>query len=293
MKDTSRWEVLEAIAESLARVGLAVHLPRGDGAAPHDAATPSAVAIVLNGHAVAWDRLRSLLLPRMPRVYPSSLPHLWRAYLRLLTIDLGLRVGALLRHAGADEGSLAFLEWALVSRRGGYLNRLREEAGIRVLRFPDEVGVAKNTAEGWLYEGALPGDGNLRKIGKALASRKSDGDAARTTRDLRLLYWVSEVAAVLAEHVGEEVVADLLQRFHRYAIQVYRIAAGEDAESVAARRSPRPYAPWRRISARPSPFGGPLRRGGRRGVAGRPAGCRLELGRPGPGGQPPAPPVGG
>ncbi len=218
VKDLSRREALDAVAAAFAELGLTV--------------PPAAVAASLAAHAHGWDRLRTFLLPRMPRVYPRHLPDLWRAYLRFACIDLALRAGALLDYEGAGEDALEFLASAQVARRGSYLNRLRNEAGVSLLRFPEAAGAARSTAQGWLYKGARPSDAHLREIAAALTPRDSPHGSARILRELRLLYWVSDVARVLAAHVGEEAVTELLDRLRRYALQVCHIAGGEAAGSA-------------------------------------------------------------
>lgn len=210
VKDLSRREALDAIAAALGKLGLAV--------------SPAAVAAALEAHAQGWDRLRAFLLPRMPRVYPKHLPDLWRAYLRLACIDLALRVGALLRHTGAGEDALDFLASAQVAHRGEHLNRLRNEAGVSLLRFPDAAGAARSTAQGWLYKGARPSDAHLREIALALAPRDAPHGSVRILRELRLLYWVSDVARVLEAHVGGEAATELLDRLRRYALATCRLA---------------------------------------------------------------------
>ena len=223
VKDLSRQETLAAIVDTLAKLGFEA-TPQSEDDLPFH----SVLSSILDEHTVNWDRLRAFLLPRMMRVYPSSLATLWKAYLRLASIDLALRLAALLHYTGASETALDFLEWADVARRGRYLNQQRKKAAIHLINFPAAAEVSRNTAEGWLYRGARPLDENLLKISEALAPRGDPQESGRIVRDLRLLYWTSDVAAVLGKHLGADAVNEIVGHLHRYALQAFRIIHGEE-----------------------------------------------------------------
>ena len=152
VKESSRSEVIEAISDALAELGLQSTLRTGE------VTLTSLLVPVIKWHAVQWDRLRAFLLPRMPRVYPSHAPMVWQAYLKLAAIDLALRAAAQLHLTGAPQDTLDFLNWISVSRRGVYLNGKRKNAEITLMSFAESVGVHENAVEGWLYKGTRPSD---------------------------------------------------------------------------------------------------------------------------------------
>ena len=202
----------------------------------------SVLASTLEWHASSWDSLRTFLLPRMMRVYPSHLAAVWQTYLRLAVIDLALRVAAQLHLTHSPEETLDFLEWIPPGRRGAYLNRRRKRAGVILADFVEWVGVWENAAEGWLYRGVRPSDENLGEIAKALTRNGADGDCQRTVRELRLLYWVSDMAETLGKHIGAGAVEEIVNRLQRYALLAYRTirdsmtqARSTDIDELAAR----------------------------------------------------------
>ena len=77
VKELSREETLAAIVETLAVLDFEATPQPKDEMPFH-----SVLSSILDEHTVNWDRLRAFLLPRMMRVYPSSLATLWKAYLR-------------------------------------------------------------------------------------------------------------------------------------------------------------------------------------------------------------------
>ena len=155
------------------------------------------------------------------RVYPENMPRVWRAYVRLAAIDLALRAAAHLHLAGASPASLGFLEFASPGRRGEYLNGKRAEAGISLFDFAEAAGAVDNTAQAWLYEGARPSDGHIAGIAGALVPGNEADERVRLLRELRMLYWVSDVAEVLGGFIGTDTMDEITGRLQRYASLLY------------------------------------------------------------------------
>lgn len=179
--------------------------------------SPAGLYDLLQWHAVNWDRFRTFLQPRVLRVYPEHLGAVWQAFLRLAAIDLALRAAAHVHLAGASPDALEFLEWTSINRRGQYLNKKRAEAQLPLFAFAEAVGVSDNAAQAWLYQGARPTDDNLAGIARALASNTENDESNRLLRELRKLYWVSDLAEILGGFIGDEAVDEMLIHLRRYA----------------------------------------------------------------------------
>ena len=219
VKDTSRAEIIGAIAESLTDFGLITSSQLRE----EDYEPAPALAAMLEWHADNWDQMRSFLRRRTMEVLPSHLPKVWAAYVRLAVIDLSIRLAAHLHLAGSSPVVLDMLTSANVGSRGAYLNRKRQQAGISLDDFVESVSVAVNTVDAWMYRGVRPYDDNISKIAKALAVKIEGSNAASIAAELRALYWVSDVAELLAEHIGAEAVDEAIGRLHGYAKETYRI----------------------------------------------------------------------
>ena len=178
---------------------------------------------MLQWHADNWDLFRSFLRRRTMSVLPSHLPKVWEAYVRLAVIDLALRVAAHLHLAGSSPAALDLLGWASHTARKTYLNQKRRQAGLSRKDVVDEIKVNDNTFGAWMYHGARPSNDNLTKIAKVLADNNEDSNVASIALELRALYWVSDVATLLAEHIGAEAVDEAVGRLRRYAKEAYRI----------------------------------------------------------------------
>ena len=215
VKESSRLEIIEGFADALDEMGLRLNVE------DEEDTSRSVVAEVLDWHAVHWDRLRAFLLPRMSRIYHSHLSAVWNTYLRLAAIDLAFRVASQLRLVGQSPRTLEVLTAASCSRRGAYLNRNREKADLTLWDFAEGVGVSKNAVDGWMYDGIRPHDEHLAKIASVLSSGTDTAVGAAMLRELRLLYWLSDIAQNLAEHIGEDAVDDIVSHLHGYASQIH------------------------------------------------------------------------
>ena len=231
VKDSTREKIIRAIAEVLTDSGFVT----SQQVREDNYALAPTLASMLQWHADNWDLMRSFMRRRTMRVLPSNLPRVWEAYVRLSAIDLALRVAAHLHLAGSSPSALDLLGFTNRKARGEYLNRKRRQAGLTLEYLTERVGVDDHTVDAWMYDGARPSDDNLRKIARALADGIEGSRASDITLELRALYWISDVAGLLAEHISVEAMEDAVGRLHGYATIAYRIIEDQfPAESRAA-----------------------------------------------------------
>ena len=265
---------MDAVSENMAAALFANHTAGDD---EEDASSPSGLSLLLEWHAATWDQFRAFLRPRVLRVYPENMARVWRAYVRLAAIDLALRAAAHLHIAGASPAALEFLEFASVGRRGECLNGKRAEAGIPLDDFAEAVGVSDNAAQAWLYDGARPTDGHLACIATALAADVETEDRNRLLRELRRLYWVSDVAEVLGGFIGMDEADEIVGRLHRYAARLYGGHRRENGRSRKARCAGQPRGRRSPFRIRQGTARCPHSRRAGRGMAGGPEGRRVKL----------------
>ena len=219
VKDKTEDEIIRDVARALSNVGFVP--PRQD--LETDDALAQSIDALLRWHANHWDQLRSFLRPRMPRVMPSHLSSVWAAYVRLTVIDLAIRLAAHLHLTGSSPSALELLDWTTRTARGSYVNQKRSQAGLSLERLAEKLNVDDHTVDAWMYQGARPSDDNLMKIGGQLSGNGELPDAQRLVRDLRALYWISDVAALLTEHIGDAAVETSLGRLRQYADEAHQI----------------------------------------------------------------------
>lgn len=217
VKESTRKEIIAAIAEVLTDSGfISPTVPEEEGAAP-----AARLAAMLQWNADTWDRSRSFLRPRMAFVAPSDLPRVWEAYVRTAVGDLALRIAAQLHLSGSSPASLRLLEFATRAARGNYLNQRRQQSGLSLEKLACRVDVDNHTVDDWMYRGSRPTHDKLTKLARVLAESIEGATEPAVALELRSLYWVSEVAALLADHIGTEAVAEAMGRLRQYAEAAY------------------------------------------------------------------------
>lgn len=219
VKDSIRAEIIDAIAEVLTNAGF-ISLPQAKES--HHEPAP-ALSATLQWHADHWDLLRSFVRRRTVSVIPSHLPRVWEAYVRLAVIDLALRVAAHLHLTRTSPMALELLNWASIDARGDYLNQKRRQTPLTLENLAEALDVTDNTVDAWMYDGARPSNNNLTKLAEKLAEHIEGSDAASIALELRALYWVSDVAALLAEHIGAAAVDEVVGRLRKYAEEAFHI----------------------------------------------------------------------
>ena len=218
VKDSSKEKIIGAIAEVLTDSGLIASPQVREDTYKLE----SALASMLQWHADHWDLLRSFIRRRTMSVLPSHLPKVWEAYVRLAIIDLALRVSAHLHLAGSSPVALDFLGWTSRTTRGDFLNQKHQQTSLSLEELAEAVGVNDNTVDAWMYHGARPSNDNLAKMAETLADEIEGSNTADIALELRALYWVSDIAALLSEHIGDKAMDGAIGRFHRYAKATYR-----------------------------------------------------------------------
>ena len=217
--ESTRKEIIAAIAEVITESGFIKSTHTGE----KDYQLASALASMLQWHADNWDLQRSFLRRRMTRVLPSNLPKIWGAFVRLAVVDLSLRVAANLHLSGSSPAVLDLLDWTNRTARGAFLNGKRQQAGLSLESLADKVDVDDHTVDAWMYRSARPSNDNLAKLAWTLADKIEGTNPSDIALELRSIYWISDVAGLLAEHVGHDAVVEAIGRLHRYSEATYRL----------------------------------------------------------------------
>ena len=219
VKDSTRNKIIGAMAEVLTDSGFVASREVSKGDYP----MAPTLASMLQWNADQWDLMRSYLRRRTVRVLPRNLPKVWEAYVRLAVVDLALRVAAHLHLAGSSLAALDLLNCTSRKGRGKHLNRKREQAGLSLEELAQETEVDDHTVDAWMYHGARPSNDNLSRTAEVLAAKTESSNASDISLELRALYWISDVAGLLAEHIGSKAVEEAVGQLHKYADAAYRI----------------------------------------------------------------------
>ena len=219
VKDSTKEEIIGAIAQVLTDTGFVESPQENEG----NYKSAPILASMLQWHADQWDLLRSFLRRRIIDVLPGNQSKVWEAYVRLAVVDLALRVAAHLHLAGSSPSALDFLGHIDQKGRGDYLNKKRRQAGLTLEDLAAKVEVDDHTVDSWMYKGTRPTDDNLARTAEVIANNTEGSVTSDIALELRALYWVSDVAALLSEHIGSLAVDDAISQLRRYAESTYRV----------------------------------------------------------------------
>ncbi|MFO0590524.1 MAG: tetratricopeptide repeat protein [Polyangiaceae bacterium] len=168
-------------------------------------------------HAQQWDQMAGALRHHSaPIAYPR---HAAGAYLRLVTIDLAVRLGAMLWLLRGTEGELPAPVWAEPRGAAGWLRSTLERAGEARPTRNDialELGVNFKSVDAWLDGQSRPEDSNLAKLAKLLSAR-GVGDETGLLREMRLMFALQALFELISGIVGEGYAREMADRLIGYA----------------------------------------------------------------------------
>ena len=119
--------------------------------------------------------------------------------------------------------ALSLLDWATVAARGEFLNQKRRQTPLTLEGLAEAIGVTDNTVDAWMYDGVRPSNDNLANLAQTLAEHIEGSDVASIALELRALYWISDVAELLAEHIGDAPVGEIIGHLRKYSEETYRM----------------------------------------------------------------------
>lgn len=157
------------------------------------------LAAAIAWHAEQWDHLGSEVYGTASRIDDPAAG--LAAYLRLVTVDISIRIVAALWLTGGAAPMSGTPSWAKESGFGGYLNELRRSAGVTRDALASKVSVSRQAVDGWLDGGARPKDEHLALIARALSGAKH-GDVDGLEAELRRGYFLQELGDRMASAVS-------------------------------------------------------------------------------------------
>ena len=137
-------------------------------------------------------------------------------------IDLALRVAAQLHLAGSTPSALHLLGYIDQKGQGDYLDKKRQRTRLTLEDLAAKVEVDDHTVDSWMYNRTRPSDDNVVKMAEVMAGKTGGSTATDIALELRALYWVSDVAALLSEHIGDRAADEVIGKLRRYAEATYR-----------------------------------------------------------------------
>ena len=225
LKSSSFTEVMLGVARVLVDVGL---FP---GARDFGNAALERVSDAVLFNVREWDKFVASMRNKTGLIDRTNSAAVWATYIRLVTIDVAVRIGAGMRVTDTPPDDLELLSYLDRSARGDLLNWIRRDVKdkqgaqdhppndplLTVEGFAEATGVSINTVNEWLYHGARPSDNHLKAIAAAIGSAIGAEWEQHLLNRLRQFYLLSDIAELVQEIIGPKQLSGIVDRLRKYS----------------------------------------------------------------------------
>ena len=209
VSDPSRKEILDAIAKSLIELGL---VPNSGMLTGEVDRVEAGIADAISLASERWDRLMARIQSRSSVI--NDRQHAAERFLRLVVVDLSLRVFALLRLSGEKPSRPGTPLWAESNGGGKLLRQLVNEAGLTRHQLAARVGVSYTSVDNWLDGIHRPEPEHVSALAAALAPR--DPDSKALEQEINRAFIFAHIASLLEPWIGREDIVELSTALVRF-----------------------------------------------------------------------------
>lgn len=195
-----RRHCIDVLAQQLVELGI---VPRLELIDQTQLTAQEILAGVIDWHSDRWDRLGSVMYAQAAKVKDRE--GALRSYLRLIVIDLAVRVTSLLWLTSKAPPQSGLPHWATEGGMSQHLNELRKAAGTTREQLTESCEVSRQAVDGWLDKGARPTDLHISKIAASLAPGLNVSPQ-KLEESLRRDYLCQFLSDRLSDSVGRETV---------------------------------------------------------------------------------------
>ena len=231
VSEYSRDQLLEEFGRALVGIGL---VPEPPFLRQHGLSMPELVTAAVTSAASQWDGLMSTVQSESTPYFDIGVAA--SEFLRLVAIDLSLRVGAAYRLAGFELSPDEIPSWALENGLGTLLRELTQEAGITRDQLAARAGVSYTTIDNLLDGKYRPSPQRVTTLARAFAPDTNESEVQRVAKVIQRQLALSHLATLLSDLIGRARVVELATAIFRFAWfidsdleRMNRPPVGEDA----------------------------------------------------------------
>ena len=179
------------------------------------------VPVVFEYHGVSTDKVTGVAFARAARKWDQlvatlqshSTPNLdlqnaVAGFLRVVIVDLAIRVFAVVRLCKTSPPSEKSPSWAAESGGGLLLRRLLADSGLTRRQLAEEMGVSDTSVDNWCDGQSKPSRKNISLLGACLSHRTAS-QSSFFEQQLQLQFGLAEISDRLATLIGRNAVIDL------------------------------------------------------------------------------------
>ena len=204
-------EILKALGEALIARGI---VPVPPLFRQYNASTAVIIGVAIARAALRWDNLLAEMQSRAMTIDDRG--QATERLLRLVVVDLALRVFALLRLAGLEPRYPETPLWAQENSGGNLLRRLTKSAGLTRNQLALRLGVSYTAVDNWLDGNNRPTPKKIAALAKALAGRATDAAVRRLEQQIQRHFTFAHLADLLEPWIGREQIIELSTALVRF-----------------------------------------------------------------------------
>ena len=215
VNEYNRNELLEGLGDALIQRGIVPVLP---GADECDVTMAAVIGEVIDIAAMRWDELLSDIQSRSAAIADRGMAV--ERFLRLIVVELAVRIFALLRLAGLEPPEPGAPLWAQENGGGRLLRRLAENAGLTRARLAERLGVSDTSVDNWLDGNHRPTAENIAALAHELANPAQGKNAPQLAQEIQRQFTFAHLADLLAPLIGRDKVIELSATLVRFVREI-------------------------------------------------------------------------
>ena len=211
VNEHNRTEIFLAIGAALVERGI---VPTPPLFVQYDASIAVFIAAAIARAAMRWDRLMAVIQSNANTIENQELAA--KRFLRLVVVDLSLRVFALTRLAGLKPLPPETPVWARENGGGKLLRQLIEQAGLTRDQLAARLEVSYTSVDNWLDGKNRPTPDKVTALAKALAGFANADAARQLEQSIQRQLTFAHLADLLEPWIGREQVIELSTALVRF-----------------------------------------------------------------------------
>ena len=212
VNEFNRGQILEALGQALIDRGM---VPEALDTLSYGVSVAMAVGMAVGLMGERWDHLMATVQSR--GTADVDVAAVGRRFLRLVTVDLALRLFALHRLTGSPLPDAEPPLWALDNGAGRVLRHHLRQSGLARRTLADRLGASYTTVDNWLDGRNRPSHAYVTALACELAPPASGSNLGEFERELRRQLTFARLAELLATLTGRDAVIQLTSTAVRLA----------------------------------------------------------------------------
>lgn len=212
VSENSRAEIFAALGETTIKLGF---VPKTVALERYGNPMSQIVGEAFETTSKRWDAMLAMLQGLSAPIHDRAIAV--DGFLRLVVVDLALRVFASARLAGIDPPDAVTPNWAKVDSQQRILRCLVSNAGLTREQLADRLGISDTSVDNWLDGKVRPTRKNVTAIATALAKGSTDTKVRQLEHDILRHLALAHLTDLLAGVIGRTRVLDLSAALYRFA----------------------------------------------------------------------------